>query len=248
MYLQGKTVAVTGASKGLGLAIVKRLCAEGANIVAHYNSGDISEAAAAAKAANVGFQAFQADLSDEKALFALAGNINACGDIYALVNNAGVCLFEDFFDITPASYAFTLDVNLKATFFLTQKIAQQMAARGIHGRIVNFSSITAVSGSATQVHYGAAKGAVSAFTHMAAEVLGKYGITVNAVMPGPVPTKHNSQYLAQEATREGLCARIPMKRYGQAEYIADGVLYFLGENACWTTGVLLPVDGGYLAK
>ena len=66
MYLQGKTVAVTGASKGLGLAIVKRLCAEGANIIAHYNSGDISEAAAAAKAANVGFQAFQADLSDER--------------------------------------------------------------------------------------------------------------------------------------------------------------------------------------
>ena len=128
------------------------------------------------------------------------------------------------FDITPASYAFTLDVNLKATFFLTQKIAQQMAARWIHGRIVNFSSITAVSGSATQVHYGAAKGAISAFTRMAAEALGKYGITVNAVMPGPVPTKHNSHYLAQDATREELCARIPMKRYGQAEYIADGVL------------------------
>ena len=75
---------------------------------------------------------------------------------------------------------------------------------------------------------------------MAAEALGKYGITVNAVMPGPVPTKHNSAYLAQDATRTELCGRIPMGSYGDPAYIADGVAYFLGEKACWTTGVLLP--------
>lgn len=248
MNKKDKTVVVTGASKGLGLGVVKRLCEEGYDIIAHYNTGDISEAEAAAKAAGVHFTSFQADLSKENEVLALAEKINACGDIYGLVNNAGVCLFEDFFDVTPESYDFTFNVNIKAVFLLTQKISEKMVERGIKGRIVNFSSITAVSGSATQVHYGAAKGAVSAFTHMAAEALGQYGITVNAIMPGPIPTKHNSAYLALEESKKDLCGRMPMRTYGDPSYIADGVLYFLGEKACWTTGVLLPVDGGYLAK
>ena len=83
---------------------------------------------------------------------------------------------------------------------------------------------------------------------MAAEALGPYGITVNAVMPGPTPTKHNSAYLALETTRQELCGRMPMRTYGEAKYIADAVAYFLGEDAAWTTGTTLPVDGGYLAK
>lgn len=248
MSLKGKRIVVTGASKGLGLGVVKRLCEEGANIIAHYNSGDISEAKAAAEAAGVEFAAFQADMSNLDDVMALADKINEFPYVYGLVNNAGLCLFEDFFDVTPESYDTTFDVNVKSVFFLTQKVAQKMAERGIKGRIVNFSSITAVSGSATQVHYGAAKNAISGFTHMAAEALGQYGITVNAIMPGPTPTKHNSMFLSQEATRQELCGRMPMKTYGKPEYIADAVMYFLGERACWTTGVLMPVDGGYLAK
>lgn len=248
MSLENKTVVVTGASKGLGLGVVKRLCEEHANIIAHYNSGDITEAKKAAEKAGVKFTSFQADLSKTDEILELAEKINACGDIYALVNNAGVCRFEDYFDISLESLFFTMNVNIIAPFLLTQKISQQMVERGIQGRIVNFSSITAVSGSATQVHYGAAKGAVSAFTHMAAEALGQYGITVNAVMPGPVPTKHNSEYLALEETKKEICGRLPMRQYGCPDYIADGVVYFLGDRAKWTTGVLLPVDGGYLAK
>ncbi|MBQ0059649.1 MAG: SDR family oxidoreductase [Lachnospiraceae bacterium] len=248
MSLAGKTIVVTGASKGLGLGVVKRLCEEKANIIAHYNSGDISEAAACAKEAGVSFTAFQADLSDPAQVMKLAKDIVACGEIYGLVNNAGVCLFEDFFDVTEESYDFTFNVNTKAVFFLTQAVAKQMVDNGVKGRIVNFSSITAHSGSATQVHYGAAKGAISAFTHMAAEALGKYGITVNAVMPGPIPTKHNSAFLALEETKKDMFERMPMKCYGQPENIADAIVYFLGERAGWTTGTTLPVDGGFLAK
>lgn len=248
MSLKGKRIVVTGASKGLGLGVVRRLCAEGANILAHYNSGDISQARAYAEEAGVEFEAFQADLSNIDEVLAMAERINAYEDVYGLVNNAGICLFEDFFAITKESYDKTFDINMKAVFFLTQKITEKMVERGIHGRVVNFSSITALSGSATQVHYGAAKGAVSSFTHMAAEALGQYGITVNAVMPGPTPTKHNSAYLALETTRQELCGRMPMRTYGEAKYIADAVAYFLGEDAAWTTGTTLPVDGGYLAK
>lgn len=248
MSLKGKKIVVTGASKGLGLGIVKRLCEEEADIIAHYNSGDISVAENYAKEAGVGFTAFQADLSKEEEILELAEKINACGEIYGLVNNAGVCLFEDFFDITPESYDFTFNVNVKAPFLLMQKITEQMVKLGTKGRVVNFSSITSLSGSATQVHYGAAKCAINGLTHMAAEALGQYGITVNAVMPGPIPTKHNSDYLALESSKKELCGRMPMRSYGDPEYIADAVVYFLGERAAWTTGTTLPVDGGYLAK
>lgn len=248
MSLKGKKIVVTGASKGLGLGIVKRLCEEGADIIAHYNTGDISVAENYAKESGVSFTAFRADLSKEREILALAEKINACGEIYGLVNNAGVCLFEDFFDITPESYDFTFNVNVKAPFLLMQKITEQMVKLGTKGRVVNFSSITSLSGSATQVHYGAAKCAINGLTHMAAEALGQYGITVNAVMPGPIPTKHNSDYLALESSKKELCARMPMRSYGEPEYIADAVVYFLGERAAWTTGTTLPVDGGYLAK
>lgn len=248
MSLKGKRIVVTGASKGLGLGIVKRLCEEGANIIAHYNSGDITAAREAAEAAGVEFVAYQADLSKLEEVLALCDKVNAFEDVYGLVNNAGICLFENFFEVTPESYDMTFNINTKAVFFLTQRITEKMVQRGIRGRVVNFSSITALSGSATQVHYGAAKGAVSSLTHMAAEALGQYGITVNAILPGPTPTKHNSAYLAQEATRQELCGRMPMRTYGDPAYIADAVVYFLGDRACWTTGTTLPVDGGYLAK
>lgn len=105
----------------------------------------------------VAFHVFQADISKEEDVLRLADQICSCGEIYGLVNNACVYLFEDFFDATPESYNFTFNVNVKAVFLLTQKIAKKMAKDGVQGRIVNFSSITSLSGSATQVHYGAAK-------------------------------------------------------------------------------------------
>lgn len=83
---------------------------------------------------------------------------------------------------------------------------------------------------------------------MAAETLGRYGITVNAIMSGPIPIKYNRHFLKDEDTRAELCCRIIMKKYGGPENIADAVMYFLGERAAWTTGATLPVDGGYLVK
>lgn len=248
MGIKGKKIVITGASKGLGLGIVKRLAIEGAHIIAHFNSGDISEAQNAAESAGVEFTAFQADLSKEKECFVLAEKIIGCGDIYGLVNNAGVCIFQDFLDIDMQSFDFTFAVNIKSVFILTQQIAKHMAQNGMKGRIVNFSSIAAASGSATQVHYGAAKGAVSAFTKAASVALGKYGITVNAILPGPIPTQHNSAFLFDNEVKKGLFERMPLMSYGDPANIADAVVYFLGEHANWTTGALFSVDGGFLSK
>jgi len=248
MYLKGKRIVVTGASKGLGLGIVKRLANEGADIIAHYNSGDINEAQKIAEEAGVLFTAFQADLSNEKETFALTEKILGCGEIYGLVNNAGICFFEDFFDITPESYDKTYAVNVKSAFILTQQITKSMIINGIKGRVVNFSSIASEAGTAVQTHYSGAKGAINAFTKSAAAALGPHGITVNAILPGPIPTKHNSVFLFDEMVKSDLFDRMALSEYGEPDNIADAVVYLLGEKANWTTGSLITVDGGFLCK
>jgi len=248
MNLKNKKIVVTGASKGLGLGIVKRLVKEGADIIAHYNSGDIGEAQKVAEEAGVSFNAFRADLSNERETSELAEQMISCGEIYGLVNNAGVCFFEEFFDITPESYDRTFEINMKSVFFITQQITKSMVKNGVKGRVINFSSIASKAGTATQTHYGAAKGAVNSFTKSAAAALGPYGITVNAILPGPIPTKHNNLFLSDDNIRKGLFERIALNQYGEPDNIADVVVYLLGENANWTTGSLITVDGGFLCK
>jgi NAD(P)-dependent dehydrogenase (short-subunit alcohol dehydrogenase family) len=248
MNLQNKKVVVTGASKGLGLGIVKRLASTGAEIIAHYNSGDIGEARNAAESMGAKFTAFQADLSNEQECLTLSHRIIECGDIFGLVNNAGVCIFKDFFDVKIDDLNFTYAVNFKSVFILTQQIAKHMAEKGTKGRIVNFSSISSISGSATQVDYCAMKGAINTFTKAAAVALGQYGITINAVLPGPIPTKHNSEFLLDDDVKKVMFERIPLESYGEPENIADAVMYFLGEHANWTTGAMIQVDGGFLSK
>jgi len=248
MYLKNKKIVVTGASKGLGLGIVTRLAKEGADIIAHYHSGDISEVKQIAERADVSFQAFRADLSNEAETLELAEKITGCGEIYGLVNNAGVCFFEEFFDITPESYDLTFAINVKSMFLLTQQITKHMVENGVKGRVVNFSSIVSEAGGVLQTHYGAAKGAVNAFTKSTAVALGPYGITVNAILPGPIPTKHNSEFLLDDVVKNSVLERMALGSFGEAAHIADIAVYLLGEHASWTTGSLLTVDGGFLCK
>ena len=247
--LKGKTALVTGASKGLGKAITIQLANEGADIIAQYNSGDMAETEKAVTQAGARIFSIQADLSISRNALELANKaIEAAGNIDILVNNAGVCEFVDFFNVTEAIWDFAFNVNIKSMFLLTQKIAENMVKNGMKGRIINVSSVSAYSGSETQVHYCAAKGAVNSFTKAAAVALGQYGITVNAVLPGPVPTKHNSAFLAMDDVKDALCERIAMGSYGQPKNIAGAVSYFASELAGWTTGSLLVVDGGYMSK
>jgi len=248
MSLKNKKVVVTGASKGLGLGIIRRLADEGAAIIAHYNSGDIKQAEMIAEAAGVPFFSYKADFTKIYEVLEMADKITESGEIYGLVNNAGVSFFEDFFEITPEHFDSMIDINIKSAFFLTQKITKHMIQNGIKGRIVNFSSIAAEAGNPAQIHYGAAKGAVNSFTKAAAAALGQYGITVNAIVPGPIPTEHNGVFLADETITKALTERIAMGAYGKPENIADAVVYLLGDKANWITGSLLTVDGGFLCK
>ena len=241
-----RTAFVTGAGQGIGLAIAGRLDKAGYNVIL----ADIGFENACRAAGNLtSAKAVYLDVCSVKSIEeALAEGADAFGGIDVLVNNAGLLDGPDYETLTEQEWDRIQNVNIKGLFFCIQKALPYLRKAALP-RIINISSIAGKMGSyASGMSYVSSKGAVLSLTRGLSRRLAPDGITVNAVMPGPIPTKHNSAYLAQEATKEELCGRIPMKTYGDPANIADAVVYFLGERAGWTTGTTLPVDGGYLAK
>jgi L-rhamnose 1-dehydrogenase len=121
-----------------------------------------------------------------------------------------------------------------------------MIARGAGGRIVNISSISSIVGGAQQAHYTASKAGINLLTASMAISLGPYGITCNAVLPGPIETDINREDLQNEAKRQYFIRRTPLGRIGQPEDVVGPVLFFASEEAAWCTGATLVADGGIL--
>jgi len=156
MRLQGKNAIVTGSSRGIGRAIAIRLAQEGANVVVNY----VSNARAAREVAEIirqqGRQAvvYKADVSNSKEVQAMVQTaLDELGAIHILVNNAGICPFEDFLNISEELWDRVLGVNLKGCFLCSQAVAKSMIERGIKGRIINISSISSLVGGSKQAHY-----------------------------------------------------------------------------------------------
>jgi L-rhamnose 1-dehydrogenase len=248
--LTGKTVLVTGASNGIGKAIALMAAREGASIAINYFSDECGVRDTQERAQRLGAATLivQGDVGiAEDADRIVERTIEAFGHIDVLVNNAGIFLDRDFFDITEEVFDTTIRVNLKGCFLMMQKAAQHMVRQGIRGRIVNISSALAVTGCELQPHYAASKAGVNMLTQAGATCLAPYGISVNAIMPGTIETNANKNQLSDPAVAAQILARTPMKSYGTTEHIAAAVKYFLMPDAEWTTGSILQVDGGYLA-
>ena len=248
--LTGKTILVTGASNGIGKAIAWMAAREGASVAINYFSDENGARDTLDKVQKSGASALlvQGDVGiAEDAERIVARTIEAFGHIDFLVNNAGIFLDRDFFDITEEVFDSTIRVNLKGCFFMMQKVAKHMVQQGIHGRIVNISSALAVTGCELQPHYAASKAGVNMLTQAGATCLAPYGITVNAIMPGTIETNANKNQLSDPAVASQILARTPLKSFGTTDHIAAAVKYFLDSDADWTTGSILRVDGGYLA-
>jgi L-rhamnose 1-dehydrogenase len=166
------------------------------------------------------------------------------GAIDILVNDAGICPFEEFLDMPEAIWDEVLDVNLKGYFLCSQAVARVMVERGIKGRIIAVSSISAEFGGGTQAHYCASKAGINLLVKSMAISLGPYGITCNAVLPGTVETDINRDALADAEVRGYWSKRAPLGRIGRPEDIAGPVLFFASRDSDWCTGAMLVVDGG----
>lgn len=248
--MPGKVVLVTGASRGIGKCIAKMLAAEGMTTAINYNTGENEALKLQKEIEDSGGRAFAV-----KGDTGFAGDVETvvnevimrAGRIDVLVNNAGICPFRDFFDITEEIWDKTFNINLKGYFLLSQRVAREMVKYKLQGKIINISSISGLVGSSTQVHYCSTKGGVNMLTKAMAVALGPYGIAVNAVLPGTIPTDANTEQLSDVEVQNKILKHTPFKNFGMPEDAAGMVKYLAGDECKWITGSLFVVDGGYTA-
>jgi 2-deoxy-D-gluconate 3-dehydrogenase len=246
---------VTGGAAGIGKGIALRLAEAGASVViADVNGAEAEKTAAELRKAGRVAQAVQADVSKVADATRM---VKVCadrfGNIGVLVNNAGVFPFTPADSMTEAQWDRVLDVNLKGAFFAAQAAANAMKETG-GGRIINIASIDGVHPTGNLAHYDSSKGGMLMMTRSLALEWAKYGIAVNAILPGGITTPGTAAQ-SQAMTAAGVSleemmkvftARIPMRRMGEPDDIAKAALFLASDASSYMTGSELVVDGGYL--
>lgn len=244
--LAGMTALVTGATRGLGRTTAEWLGRDGAALLlSGRDPADVATAVAELRAAGIDADGIPADLSDPADAHRLGREVLARGPLHVLVNNAGMSIRGNFWEVSDADWEYQVNVNQRAPFILAQHAARAMIEGGIRGRIVNVSTIGANFCHRDGLVYDAAKAAVEAMTRNMAYELGTYGISVNCVAPGAVPERPGAR--TDPAGWPKTAARIPLGRVGRAEDIAAAVRFFCLPESGWTTGQTLLVDGGHAA-
>ncbi|MCV6799123.1 SDR family oxidoreductase [Achromobacter ruhlandii] len=248
LMMQDKRVLVTGAGRGLGATIAQGFAREGASVIVADLDPALARASAQAIAAAGGRASDAAlDVTDAAAVRAFAAECEARhGPIDVLVNNAGISARAPFDDPqTPQIWERVMNVNLQGTFNVTHAFVEQLKAS--RGAIVNLCSIVAYGCSISTAGYVVSKGGVRSFTEVLARDLAPHGVRVNAVAPGLMETEMTAGQRAQAHGTDWYMRRAPMARAGRADEIVGPVLFLASAMASYVNGVVLPVDGGYLA-
>jgi NAD(P)-dependent dehydrogenase (short-subunit alcohol dehydrogenase family) len=249
LSLHGTTALVTGASGGIGSAIAQRLAEAGAAVGVHYRH---NEAGAFATVAAITAQggsavAIAGTMSDEASCRALVEQIHtALGPIDILVNNAADQSVQTLEQMTHTEWQTMQAANVDAVFLTTQFVAADLIARRQPGAIVNIASIEGMAPAPGHGHYATSKAAVLMFTRAAALEYGQHGIRINAVSPGLI----NRVGLAADwpSGVQRWLAAAPLGRLGQADDVADAVVFLASPAARWISGANLVVDGGVSAR
>lgn len=245
--LTGKVALVTGASSGMGKATAIALANQGAKVVVCARRMEKLEAVAA-EIKSRGKEALPVamDVTNKAQVdAAVAAAVRTFGRLDILVNNAGALDYSPFLTMTEEKWDLIIDTNLKGYFYAAQAAAREMA-KNKWGRIINIASIAsggAGIGITNLVHYTASKGGVVGMTEALAAELGQYNIRVNAIGPGGIDTE-----MTKGTDVSSIANRLSVKRLGKPEEIAAAVVYFASDEADYTTGTVLYIDGGWLAQ
>ena len=240
--LKSKRALVTGAARGIGLAIARAYVSEGWQVAML----DRDSAALMAATEHVpSALAVACDVSDpDQVTQAVAQVTDAMGGLDALVNNAGVALFEPLEHCDYQKWRTVMATNLDGVFLMSQ--AAIPALKATRGSIVNIASISGLRASTLRVAYGTSKAAVIHLTRQQAAELGDYGVRVNCVAPGPVRTQMSMDVHSPDII-SAYVDTMPLGRFGLDTEIADAVVYLTSDRASFITGQVLAVDGGFQA-
>lgn len=237
-----KIALVTGAARGIGLATTNRFLKEGWKVVMIDWDGD--ELNKISKPLN-NIISITADISKEDDVKAFINEIEErCGQLDALVNNAGVADFGPIEDTTFKRWRSVMKTNLDGTFLVSQEAIRLLKAA--QGAIVNIASISGLRGSTLRTAYGTSKAAVIQLSLQQAVELGEHGIRVNTICPGPVRTKLAMAVHTQDII-DAYHDAIPLNRYGNEDEIANAIYFLCSDQASFITGQTLAVDGGFEA-
>ncbi len=247
--VRGLTVLVTGAASGMGRATAEVFAAEGANVALTDLSGDAVEAIAAAlRAEGLSAQSWALDVSDPAAIKSVVADVAAqFGGLDALVNNAGISAFCPIDDpgydaVWDRAFAVLLTAHQQLV-----RAALPHLRRSASPRIVNIASTEALGATSRDSPYSAAKAGVTGLTRALAVELGKEGITVNCICPGPIDTGMTAN--VPDADKQTFAhRRTALRRYGLPEEVAHITLSLCLPAASYITGVTIPVDGGLMAR
>lgn len=246
MLLNDQVALITGAGragKGIGRSIALRLAAEGAKVVIADFVAESADAVAE-EVIDAGGEALAvcgsvASVDDVDAMVRAA--VDKFGKIDILVNNAGITRDNLMLRMSEADWDLVLDTNLKGVFNCTKAVSKLMM-RERRGRIVNMASVMGIVGNAGQANYSASKGGVIALTKTSAKELGSRGINVNAVAPGFIQTVMTDDM--PEQAKADIAEKIPLRRLGTPEDVAEVVLFLCTEASSYITGQVIAVDGG----
>lgn len=240
--LKGKIAVVTGGSRGIGSAIAKELGREGATVVVNYNGSHKQAQAVVEEITAMGGSAIalQADVSKAEPAKTLIDEVlEKFGRVDILVNNAGINRDRTFNKMSFEEWHEVINTNLSSVFN-TCKIALPAMLEQKYGRIINISSVIGQAGGFGQTNYSAAKAGMIGFTKSLALETAKKGVTVNAICPGFIGTDMVNEMPVN--VQETIVAQIPMKRLGDPEEVAKGVIFICESE--YMTGQCLNLNGG----
>lgn len=247
--LKNKVAIVTGAARGIGEAIAEGFARQGAAVIVADILGEAAEDTAAsicgAGGQAVAVTADLKDLATHERIINAA--LNQFGRLDILVNNAAIEIRESFLDAKPETWEATLDVNLKAPYFLAQQAARAMITNG-GGKIINIASIHDFQPMRDISIYSITKGGMMMLTKSLALELSEHRINVNAISPGAIETDLNRKVLADPSHRARVSAQIPWGRIGQTEDIVGTAIFLASPEADYVTGATIYVDGGLLLQ
>lgn len=242
MKLAKKTVIVTGASSGIGLDVARGFVEAGANVVLNARSTERLAAAAAMLGHRGRIEVVPGDIGNpETGVNMVSAAIERFGSVDVLVNNAGVFGLKPFLENTEKDLDLYININLKGTYFVTQAVVRQMKLQVTGGSIINIGTVLIAHPSASLPASAAliTKGGVHALTTSLACELAADNVTVNAVAPGVIRTS-----IYGDADVDALGSSALLNRAGEVNEITDAVVHLA--SAEYTTGVIMPVDGGYV--